>query len=127
MTVPKDVLRFEVLLYLSLLLDALSAAFFGTGAGDAAATEPFLSLLTAFFIGALVSLVWLAARRQKNWARWTLFVFFVLTVLLYIDSFGEMLFSVRTVLDLLSVVLSALGFYFAFTSEARRWFSSSNP
>ena len=123
MNVPKDVLRFEVLLYLSLLLDALSAAFFGVAADDAAgATQSFVSFLTAVFIAALVLLVWLAARRQKNWARWTLFGFFVLTIVLYVQSIGEMTFSVRTLVDLLSLVLSAFGFYFSFSSEARQWF-----
>ena len=34
MTVPNNVLRFEVLLYLSLLLDALTAAFFGIAPDD---------------------------------------------------------------------------------------------
>lgn len=125
MNVPKDVLRFEVLLYLSLLLDALSAAFFGVATDEAAgATQPLLSFLTAIFIAALVLLVWLAAQRQKNWARWTLFGFFVLTILLYVQSFGEMTFSVRTLIDLLSIALSAFGFYFSFSAEARRWFKS---
>jgi hypothetical protein len=125
MTVPKDVLRFEILLYLSLLLDALSAAFFGIGADDAAGTtQSFVSFLTAVFIAALVFLVWLAARRQKNWARWTLFGFFVLTIILYADALGEMTFSVRTLVDLLSLAASALGFYFSFSFEARQWFRS---
>lgn len=125
MTVPKDVLRFEVLLYLSLLLDALSAAFFGVVADDTTGpTQSFVSFLTALFIAALVLLVWLAARRKKNWARWTLFGFFVLTIVLYVGALGEMTFSVRTLIDLLSLALSAFGFYFSFSAEARQWFKS---
>ena len=125
MTIPKNVWWFEVLLYASLTLDALSAAFFGVVGDDAAgATQAFVSFLTAVFIAALVLLVWLAARRQKNWARWTLFGLFVLTIVLYADSLSEMTFSVRTLVDLLSLAASALGFYFSFSSEARQWFRS---
>ena len=53
---PRDVLRFEVLLYLSLLLDALSAALFGVGSdgsSDGVATASSICL-TAFIIIALV-------------------------------------------------------------------------
>jgi hypothetical protein len=125
MTVPRDILRFEVLLYLSLLVDALSAAFFG--AGEDSAARASVSLFSAVVIAAFVGLVWLAARRQKNWARWTTFGFFVLTVILYIQSFGELAFSAGTLVDMLSLALSALGFYFAFTSEAQQWFNGANP
>jgi hypothetical protein len=125
MTVPNNVLRFEALLYLSLLLDALTAALFGIAPDNpTASASPALNLFTALFIGALVFLVWLAARRRKNWACWTVFGFFALSVLLYMASFGEMTFGVKTVFEILSIVFSAAGFYFAFTPEARRWFRS---
>jgi hypothetical protein len=128
MTVPNNVLRFEVLLYLSLLLDALSAAFFGSAPDGAAGPDsPTLSLLTAIFIASLVFLVWLAARRRKNWACWTVFGFFVLSVGLYIESFSQIVFGIRAVVDVVSTILTAIGFYFAFTPEARRWFRPSHP
>lgn len=124
MTVPNDVVRFEILLYLSLLVDALTAAFFGIGGETASGpASAQLQLFTALFLAALVLLVWLAARRRKNWARWTLFVIFALSVLLYAAAFPEMAFGVRILVDLLSIALMAAGFYFAFTPEARRWFA----
>ncbi len=122
MAVPRDVLRFEILLYLSLLLDALSAALFGVTADGS--DKPFVSFFSALIIAALVFLVWLAARRQKNWARWTVFGFFVLTLILYIGSINEMSFGFKEFVDVISVGLSAFGFYFSFTAEARRWFTS---
>jgi hypothetical protein len=122
MAVPRDVLRFEVLLYLSLLLDALSAALFGVTADGS--DKPFVSFFSALIIAGLVFLVWLAARRQKNWARWTVFGFFVLTLILYIGSINEMSFGFKEFVDVISVGLSAFGFYFSFTAEARRWFTS---
>jgi hypothetical protein len=128
MTVPTNVLRFEALLYLSLLLDALTAALFGVAPDNATTpVSPSVNLFTALFIAALVFLVWLAARRQKSWACWTVFGFFVLSVVLYVASFDQIAFGVRTLIEMLSIVLSAAGFYFAFTPDARRWFSSSNP
>jgi hypothetical protein len=120
---PDNVLRFEVLLYLSLLLDALTAAFFGISAADAAGpASPSVNLFSAAFIASLVLLVWLAARRRKGWACWTLFGFFALSVVLYAASASQMAVGVRTLVELLSILLSAAGFYFAFTPEARRWF-----
>ena len=121
---PNDVLRFEILLYLSLLLDALTAAFFGIAPTHASETvTPSVNLLSAAFIGALVWLVWLAARRRKGWACWSLLACFVLSAVIFVASFGEMVFGVRTIVEVVSLVLSAAGFYFAFTPEARRWLS----
>ena len=128
MTVPRDVLRFEILLYLSLLLDALTAAFFGFAPADASGTvSPSVNLLSAAFVAGLVYLVWLAARRRKSWACWSLLALFVLSALMFLASFGQMTFGLRTVVELVSLGLSAAGFYYAFTPEARRWFSLSHP
>ena len=125
MTVPRDVSRFEALLYLSLILDALSAAFLGAS-GETADTRASLSLVNAFLITGFFGLVWLAAQRRKNWARWTLFGFFVFTVVVYIASIGDLTFGPGTLVDMLSLALSALGFYFGFTSEAQRWFKGTS-
>jgi drug/metabolite transporter (DMT)-like permease len=121
MTVPKDVLRFEILLYLSLLLDTLSAALFG--ATSDGSDKPFVSLFSAGFIAALVFLVWFAARRRKNWARWTLLAVSALSTLLYVGSFNTETFGFRDFIDAVSIVVSAFAFYFSFTAEARRWFT----
>jgi hypothetical protein len=120
--IPNDVVRFESLLYVSLMLDALNAAIFGVFPDDPPAPAR-VNLLAAFFIGALAVLVWLAARRQKNWARWTVLGFFVLSVVSYAASFGEIPFGVRVLIDMVSMVLTAAGFYFSFTPQARRWFA----
>ena len=120
--IPNDVVRFEVLLYASLILDALNAAIFGVFPDDPPA-PPRVNLLAAFFIGALAVLVWLAARHQKNWARWTVLGFFALSVVSYVASFGEIPFGIKVLLDLLSMALSVAGFYYSFTPQARRWFA----
>src|SRR6266481_2337881 len=69
MKVPKNVLWFEVLLYLSLALDALSVAFHDrTPSGEM--TEQMIlveTVLDACMILVLVYFVWLAAQRRKSW------------------------------------------------------------
>jgi hypothetical protein len=119
-------LRFEALLYLSLMLDCLSAAFLGAG-GETADTRGSVAVVNAILITGFFVLVWVAAQRRKNWARWTLFGFFVFTVVVYIGSIGELSFGAGTMVDMLSLALSALGFYFGFTSQAQQWFKASNP
>ena len=120
-SVPKDVLRFEALLYLSLILDCLTVAFLGAS-GETAETRASLSTVNAFLIMGFFTLVWLASQRRKNWARWTLFGFFVFTAILYIGTIGERPFGISTIVDWISLALSALGYYYAFTAEAQQWF-----
>ena len=83
MTVPKNVLWFEVLLYLSLTLDALSVAFqdrtpsaeiSGSMIAVATVMAAGLILLMVYFVG-------LAAQRRKNWPRWVLVASLVLSVI----------------------------------------------
>ena len=125
MTIPRDVLLFEILLYVSLLLDALVAAVFGvTSEVTTEAVYASLSLQAAVVIAGATLLVWLAARRRMGWARWVVFAFFALTLLSYAAAFGGMTFGPRMVIDLVSTALTIVGFYFSFTAEARQWFKS---
>ncbi len=74
MTVPKNVLWFEVLLYLSLTLDAVSVAF-QDRTPNADMTEQMINVGTVMAAGLillLVYFVWLAAQHRKNWPRWVL-------------------------------------------------------
>src|SRR5476651_510691 len=74
MNVPKNVLWFEVLLYLSLVLDALSVAF-QDRTPSASMTETTIlagNVIAACMILLFVHLVRLAARQRKNWPRWVL-------------------------------------------------------
>ena len=74
MHVPKNVLWFEVLLYSSLTLDALSVAF-QDRTPTAELTERTIFVMTVMdglLILLLVFLVWLAAQRRKSWPRWVL-------------------------------------------------------
>src|SRR4029079_19164684 len=74
MNVPRNVLWFEVLLYLSLTLDAVSVAF-QDRTPNVDMTEQMINVATVMagvLILLLVFFVWLAAQRRKNWPRWVL-------------------------------------------------------
>ncbi len=125
MTTPRDVLRFEAFLYSSLLIDALSAGFLSAVPDDATDDmRLFVNLLSALVIAALVWLVWLAAQRRKNWARWTLAGLFALTAILFAGTMGDMELSIRSIADVISLGLTAVGLYFGFTAEAGPWFEA---
>ena len=72
MSLPRNVLRFEVLLYASLMLDAISVAV-QDRTPNAEMTEQMImtaTLLAGGMILLLVYFVWLAAQKRKNWPRW---------------------------------------------------------
>ena len=74
MNVPRNVLWFEALLYMSLTLDAVSVAFQDRTpkANMTAQMIKSATVMAAGLILLLVYFVWLAAQRRKNWPRWVL-------------------------------------------------------
>jgi hypothetical protein len=127
MTIPKNVLRFEVLLYLSLLIDSLSAALLDRTPADMSdAAEANVNLIAVVLVAFFLFLVWLAARHRKNWARWVLVAALGLSVLSLLDSFGSGGMTLATALDVVSTALTAAGIYFSFTGDAKGWFNSQS-
>ena len=126
MNVPKNVLWFEVLLYLSLTLDALSVAFQDRTPTDEM-TDQMITVATvmaAFLILLLVYFVWLAAQRRKNWPRWALVVSLVLSVISLVQVIGEGGLGFESGIEVVSSALTAAGLYFSFTGDARGWFNA---
>lgn len=126
MTVPKNVLWFEVLLYLSLMLDALSVAF-AERTPNAQMTESMImvaTLMAAGLILLLVYFVWLAARRHKNWPRWALAAVLVLSVISLVQIVGQKGVGFDSGIEIVSCALSAAGLYFSFTGDAKGWFNA---
>ena len=126
MTVPKNVLWFEVLLYLSLTLDALSVAFQDrtptaevSGSTIAAAT-----VIAACLILLMVYFVWLAAQRRKNWPRWVLVASLVLSVISLAQTIGSSGVELDGAIEIVSCALTAAGLYFSFTGDAQGWFNA---
>jgi heme/copper-type cytochrome/quinol oxidase subunit 4 len=125
MNVPKNVLWFEVLLYLSLTLDALSVAV-QDRTPSVGMTEQMImvgSAVAACLILLLVYFVWLAAQRRKNWPRWALAASLVLSVISLVQIIGESGLEPDSVIEIVSCALTAAGLYFSFTGDAQGWFN----
>jgi uncharacterized BrkB/YihY/UPF0761 family membrane protein len=126
MNVPKNVLWFEVLLYLSLTLDALSVAFQDrTPSGEM--TEQMVmvgTVMAAGLILLMVYFVWLAAKRRKNWPRWALAAALVLSVISLVQMIGDSGVQLDSGIEVVSCALTAAGLYFSFTGDAQGWFNA---
>ena len=126
MTVPKNVLWFEILLYLSLTLDAVSVAF-QDRTPKAEMTAQMIDVATVMAGGLillLVYFVWLAARHRKNWPRWALAAALVLSVLSLVQAIGENGMQFDSGIEVLSCALTAAGLYLSFTGDAQGWFNA---
>ena len=126
MNVPKNVLWFEVLLYLSLTLDALSVAFQDRTQPTADMTESVIliaNVIAACMILLLCYFVWLAAQRRKNWPRWALLASLVLSLISLVQTVGESGMQIDSAIEVVSCALTAAGMYFSFTGDAQGWFN----
>jgi hypothetical protein len=126
MNVPRNVVWFEVLLYLSLMLDALSVAF-----EDRTPTEEMTESMITFFtvfeavlIPLLVYFVWLAARKRKNWPRWALAALLALSVISLVQVLADSGIALDSGIEIVSCALTAAGLYFSFTGDAKGWFNA---
>jgi heme/copper-type cytochrome/quinol oxidase subunit 4 len=125
MNVPKNVVKFEVLLYLSLTLDALSVAFQDRtpNASVTPSMIAFATLLAAGTILLLVYFVWLAAQRRKDWPRWVLVAALVLSVLTLMADISQRGLELDSAIEVASCVLTAAGLYYSFTGDGKGWFN----
>ena len=126
MTLPKNVLWFEVLLYLSLTLDALSVAF-QDRTPSAEMTESMITTATVMAAGLillLVYFVWLAAQRRRSWPRWVLAAALVLSVISLFQTIGENGLQLASAIEIVSCALTAAGLYFSVTGDAKGWFNA---
>jgi heme/copper-type cytochrome/quinol oxidase subunit 4 len=126
MNVPKNVLWFEVLLYLSLTLDALSVAFQDRTETTADMTESVIliaNVIAACMILLLCYFVWLAAQRRKNWPRWALLASLVLSLISLVQTVGDSGMQIDSAIEVVSCALTAAGMYFSFTGDAQGWFN----
>ena len=123
-TVPRNILYFEVLLYLSLIIDTLSMLVRDDTFSDPDISVPVAKLMTAVLILVFVYMVWLAARMHKNWARMVLVASLALSIVSMGSAVNESGFQFETLFDVVSSILTALGLYFSFTGDAVGWFAS---
>jgi hypothetical protein len=126
MNVPRNVVLFEVFLYLSLTLDAISVAFQDrTPRGEM--TEQLITVVTLMQAGLillLVLFVYLAAQQRKNWPRWVLVAVLVLSVISLMQVIGDRGIEFDSGIEVISCLLTATGLYFSFTGDAQGWFNA---
>src|SRR3954471_8380009 len=123
MTLPRNVLWFEVLLYLSLTLDALSVAF-QDRTPKADMTEQMIMVSTVMAAGLILLLVYfvrLAAQRRKNWPRWVLAAALVLSVISLVQVIRDKGVEFDSGIEVISCALTAMGLYFSFPGDAVGW------
>ena len=126
MTLPRNVLWFEVLLYLSLTLDALSVAF-QDRTPNAEMTEQMISVSTVMAAGLILLLVYfvrLAAQHRRNWPRWVLAAALVLSVISLVQVISVSGVQLDSAIEIASCALTAAGLYFSFTGDAVGWFNA---
>jgi protein-S-isoprenylcysteine O-methyltransferase Ste14 len=126
MNVPRNVVLFEVLLYLSLTLDAVTVAF-QDRTPTAKMTAQMINtgtLMAAGLILLLVYFVWLAAERRKNWPRWVLAAALALSVISLVQVIGQKGLEFDSGIEVISCALTAAGLYFSFTGDAVGWFDA---
>jgi cell division protein FtsW (lipid II flippase) len=126
MNLPRNVFRFEVLLYVSLMLDSLSVAV-QDRTPTADMTDQMIMAATLVAGGMIVLLlyfVWLAARHRKNWPRWVLAAALVLSVISLFQVIGEKGIELDSLIEIVSCTLTAAGLYYSFTGDAQGWFNA---
>ena len=126
MNLPRNVFRFEVLLYASLMLDALSVAAQGRTPSADMSEQTIMAntVLAGGMIVLLLYFVRLAARRRKNWPRWVLAAALVLSVAALFQVIGEKGMELDSAIEIVSCVLTAAGLYLSYTGDARGWFNA---
>ena len=121
---PTSIIWFEILSYLGVLLQVIEGAIAYPDAskqlGDAS-----IYALTATGILISVFLIWSAARRRKNWARWLLLIILGLEMLVSVPTLADE-FKSNMVVGAISVVILMLdgaAVYLLFCPGAQSWFA----
>ena len=124
MTLPKNVLWFEVLLYLSLTLDSLSVAFRDRTPNDDMTELAIIvgTVMAGGMILLLLYFVWLAARHRVGWARWVLGAALLLSVISLVPVIGQRGIEFDSGIEAITCALTAMGLYYSFTGDAVGWF-----
>ena len=126
MKVPRNVVRFEVLLYISLMLDTLWVAI-QDRTPSAEVTDSMImaqALLNVAQILLFVYFVNLAARHRRSWPRWVIMTALVLSAIWLMVVLGDKGMTFDAGIEIISCTLTAIGLYYSFTGDARGWFEA---
>ena len=126
MNVPRNVLRFEVLMYISLMLDAISVAVQDrTPTAEVTDSAIMVQATTnGIVIVVMAYFVYLAARSRKNWPRWVMLAALVLSTISLLLFLGDKGMTLDAGIEIISCVLTTIGLYYSFTGDARGWFNA---
>jgi hypothetical protein len=124
---PSNVARFEQLMYLSLGIGVIQSLLrwnqsVAQASAIGGAKFVFFGLIVTFAI--LVLIIWLIARRRRNWARWVMLVMFILGLPFSVRMLSRMLPAepLSVALSSVQVLAQAIAFFLIFTGNARDWF-----
>ena len=124
---PAQVALFERLYYASLALGLINSAL-QFDHFTRMASVAFVISVQLLVLVFLVLMIWLVARRRKNWARWLMLILFVVGTPLSIPTIWQT-FQVNILwggISVVQIILQAAAIYFVFTADARAWFRPSN-
>ena len=126
MNLPRNVFRFEILLYASLILDALSVAFEDRTVTSTNSEQAIMAqgVINACLILLMLYLVYHAARHRKSWPRWVLAAALVLSAISLISVIGASGLALDSGIEIVSCVLTVVGLYYSFTGDAQGWFDA---
>ena len=129
---PRGVVLFERLQYGALALTALSTiAETAPRVLDVPPTDFSILILSQVVFTGIVALavfIWLiymTARQRKNWARWILLVFYILSLPGALRPLVSVTASYDDVIRFLVAVISGFAFYKVFTDDAEEWFRTA--
>lgn len=126
---PGNVLLFERLMYVSLLMGLVIFGIDGTRVAEKPEIQELggMKFLLMTLVGSLavfVFFIWLIARKGKNWARYLFVGLFAIGLVGSYQSVQELLQNngVAAVLSVSQIVIQAFCVYLLFTPDARPWF-----
>jgi hypothetical protein len=126
---PRTMVRFERLAYLSIVLGALPIVIALRQGLDFFNAIVAAGVSVAYLI--VAALIFTAARLRRNWARWVYSVLIALGVALNIRTFLQyrdvLGFDLVASLDAASDVAAIASVYFAFSRPSNSWFRTSRP
>jgi hypothetical protein len=125
-SVPRNVIWFEALMYVSLALDTILVAFQDrTPTPDVTqAVINTAAIVSAGLILLTVYLVWLAAQRRKNWPRWILIASLVLSIYSLAEIITDAGIAFDSFVEIISCALNTAALYYSYTGDAKGWFNA---
>jgi hypothetical protein len=130
---PSNVSTYEKLSYGSLLIGLLIMLFDGQriAAMPEIRNGGGMGMLIAIMLvsfAVIILLVWLSARRRKNWARWLMLLFFIPGAVMSAPQIAQTLqiSPVAGVLNIVQSIMQLVAIIFVFTGNANPYFRKAS-